>query len=154
MPRLARIALYPIKSLDPISVDAADLLPCGALKHDRQFALVDVAGRFVNGKRTDLVHRLETANELVILDDLPHHRLGGGDDRRLLLGERLARRKQGGKQAGLEEKTLYPDLRNECEGSVLSAHASLITFGLDQSGWHMVLCSATLGVEGCCKLPR
>jgi len=59
MPRLARIALYPVKSLDPVTVDAAELLPCGALKHDRQFALVDVAGRFVNGKRTDLVHRLE-----------------------------------------------------------------------------------------------
>lgn len=50
-PCLARIDVYPIKSLDGLSVPAATLLPRGALQHDRTFALVDSSERFVNGKR-------------------------------------------------------------------------------------------------------
>jgi uncharacterized protein YcbX len=57
---LARIVLYPIKSLDGISVNEARVLPSGALQHDRRFAIVDGAGDFVNGKRTPAVHLLET----------------------------------------------------------------------------------------------
>jgi uncharacterized protein YcbX len=57
-PHLARIAIYPIKSLDPVFVDAARVLPSGALEFDRQWALVDASGKFINGKRTPLVHRL------------------------------------------------------------------------------------------------
>lgn len=58
MSRLARIAIYPLKSLDPLLVDEAVVLPNGALKHDRQFALVDPSGRFINAKRTPAVHGL------------------------------------------------------------------------------------------------
>jgi hypothetical protein len=56
VPFLARITIYPVKSLDGQDVDAAAVLPAGALEHDRRFALVDGSGRFVNGKRTALVH--------------------------------------------------------------------------------------------------
>jgi uncharacterized protein YcbX len=56
---LGRIAIYPLKSFDPILVDAAHVLANGALEHDRRFALVDSAGRFVNAKRTALIHTLQ-----------------------------------------------------------------------------------------------
>jgi hypothetical protein len=58
MPYLARIAIYPIKSLDPLLVDAASLLPYAGLEHDRRFALRDAAGEFVNGKSTAAIHAL------------------------------------------------------------------------------------------------
>ena len=58
MPRLARIAIYPLKSFDPLPVNEAVVLPNGALQHDRQFALVDPTGKFINAKRTPAVHGL------------------------------------------------------------------------------------------------
>lgn len=71
--RLARIDIYPIKSLDGVSVSEATVLPSGALAHDRQFALFDDAGKWVNGKRTPLFHRLgaafDPACESVTLSD-------------------------------------------------------------------------------------
>lgn len=57
---LARIDLYPIKSLDGISVQTALLLASGALCHDRTWALVDAAGRFVNAKRHARIHQVRS----------------------------------------------------------------------------------------------
>jgi uncharacterized protein YcbX len=64
MPQLARISIFPIKSLDGVPVSKAEILPSGALKGDREFAIVDSAGRFVNGKRNDRVHRLRSTFDL------------------------------------------------------------------------------------------
>jgi hypothetical protein len=64
MATLARIHLYPIKSFDPLRVREAVLLPSGALEHDRRFALVDMHGKFVNGKRTPAMHRLRSSLDL------------------------------------------------------------------------------------------
>jgi len=61
MPQLARIAIYPLKSFDPLPVTEAIVLPNGALQHDRQFALIDPLGRFINAKRTPAVHGLALA---------------------------------------------------------------------------------------------
>ena len=58
MPVLNAIWIYPIKSLDGVSVSDARVLPSGALEGDREFAIVDGAGQFVNGKRTPRVHQL------------------------------------------------------------------------------------------------
>lgn len=63
--RLARILIYPIKSLDAAQVGQADVLPGGALRHDRRYALVDAEGSFINGKRTPLVHRLRASFDLL-----------------------------------------------------------------------------------------
>jgi len=52
MPTLDRITIYPVKSLDGVDVDACDVLPCGALEHDRRWRLVDMDGRVVNAKRS------------------------------------------------------------------------------------------------------
>lgn len=58
---LAGIDLFPIKSLDPMSVESARVLPSGCLANDRRFALFDADGKVVNGKRTPLVHALQTS---------------------------------------------------------------------------------------------
>jgi uncharacterized protein YcbX len=55
-PRLTRIRLHPIKSLDPVSVTEARIGPGGGLEHDRAWALYSVDGRWVNGKRTATMH--------------------------------------------------------------------------------------------------
>lgn len=64
MSYLVGICIYPIKSLDRVVVTKANLLPSGALVHDREFAIVDRQGNFVNGKRTDKVHLLRSQFDL------------------------------------------------------------------------------------------
>jgi len=60
MPYLAKILIYPIKSLDGVEVTQAEVLSSGALKCDREFALVDEQGNFVNGKRHPKIHLLRS----------------------------------------------------------------------------------------------
>lgn len=60
MPYIARIFIYPIKSLDAVSVTNATVLASGALEKDREFAILDLEGRFVNGKRNAKVHLLRS----------------------------------------------------------------------------------------------
>jgi len=55
---VARLCIYPFKSLDGIDVATATLIDRGALRFDRAFALVDETGAFVNGKREPRVHEL------------------------------------------------------------------------------------------------
>jgi hypothetical protein len=50
-PHLARIRLFPLKSLDGQDVAAAAVLRAGALAHDREYCFQDEEGSFVNGKR-------------------------------------------------------------------------------------------------------
>lgn len=59
-PRLSRIMTYPIKSLDPAEREQGEVTERGALRGDREFAIRDRDGRYVNGKRTSDVHRLRT----------------------------------------------------------------------------------------------
>ncbi|MBF2075147.1 MAG: MOSC N-terminal beta barrel domain-containing protein [Synechococcales cyanobacterium C42_A2020_086] len=68
-PYLARITLFPLKSLDGIEVPQAIVLPSGALQRDREFALLDERGQFINGKRNAKVHLLRSEF------DLEQHRL-------------------------------------------------------------------------------
>ncbi len=60
-PRLARIQLHPIKSLDPIEVSEARIGPNGGFEFDRAWALYTVDGRWVNGKRTAALHQIRAA---------------------------------------------------------------------------------------------
>lgn len=50
-PHLARIRLYPLKSLDPVEVDEAVALRAGGLTHDREYCLRDQQGIVLNAKR-------------------------------------------------------------------------------------------------------
>lgn len=64
MPQLASIHIYPIKSLDGISIQECRVLPGGALEHDRMLAFFDLKGSIVNGKRNPAVHQLRTTFDL------------------------------------------------------------------------------------------
>src|SRR5580692_7444806 len=61
MAYLSRIFIYPVKSLDGVSVETARVLPSGALANDRRFAIFDALGQYVNGKRNPRVHLLRSA---------------------------------------------------------------------------------------------
>lgn len=50
-PHLARIRIFPIKSLDPYEVDRAQLLQGAGLVGDREYALFDADGGLLNAKR-------------------------------------------------------------------------------------------------------
>jgi uncharacterized protein YcbX len=64
MPYLAKIYIYPIKSLDGVELDQATLLPGGALAGDREFALFDEQGAVVNAKRTAHIQTIRSAFDL------------------------------------------------------------------------------------------
>jgi MOSC domain-containing protein len=59
--QLTRIIIFPIKSLDGISVESARFTAGGILEKDRVFAIYDVDGKVVNGKRTARIHDLRDA---------------------------------------------------------------------------------------------
>jgi len=63
-PKLTRIFIYPIKSLDPVPVQQTTILKSGPLKGDRAFALLDEKGNFVNGKRHGRIHLLRSSFDL------------------------------------------------------------------------------------------
>ena len=63
-PTLARITLFPIKSLDGVTVDRARLTPAGALAGDREFALFDAAGQVINAKRNAAIQRIRSTFDL------------------------------------------------------------------------------------------
>lgn len=64
MAYVAKILLFPIKSLDGLDVERAELLASGTLKYDREFAIVDEQGKFVNGKNNPKVHLLRSHFQL------------------------------------------------------------------------------------------
>jgi uncharacterized protein YcbX len=64
MPTVARLFIHPIKSLDRVSVAEASILAGGSFAHDREFALFDPAGDFINGKREPRLHRVRAEYDL------------------------------------------------------------------------------------------
>ncbi|MEB3218422.1 MAG: MOSC N-terminal beta barrel domain-containing protein [Nostocales cyanobacterium 94392] len=64
MPYLSKICIYPIKSLDGVEVTQALVLPSGALQYDRQYAIIDGQGKFVNAKRYAKIHFLRSKFDL------------------------------------------------------------------------------------------
>ncbi|MFD1586614.1 MOSC domain-containing protein [Halorientalis brevis] len=61
MRELARITVYPVKSLDGCTLDSATIGAHGALALDREYAIFDADGAYVNGKATARIHRLDAA---------------------------------------------------------------------------------------------
>jgi MOSC domain-containing protein len=55
-PRLARIQIHPIKSLDPVEVSAATIGPAGSLQFDRAWAIYSLDGRLINATRVPALH--------------------------------------------------------------------------------------------------
>ncbi|MGB3311302.1 MAG: MOSC N-terminal beta barrel domain-containing protein [Nodosilinea sp.] len=59
-PYLAHIDIFPVKSLDGVSVTEATVLGSGALAGDRTYALFDCQSHVINGKRNAAIHRLRS----------------------------------------------------------------------------------------------
>jgi uncharacterized protein YcbX len=73
-PRVERLTVYPVKSLDGLSREQAEITTGGNLRLDREYAVVDRPARepydpdaasphrdYINGKRTAMVHRLRSS---------------------------------------------------------------------------------------------
>lgn len=58
---VSQITIYPIKSLDGISLQKGMVTTGGCLQYDREFAIVDLTGKFINGKSNPLVHLLRSS---------------------------------------------------------------------------------------------
>jgi uncharacterized protein YcbX len=59
--RLGQIQIFPIKSLDGVSLAEVRVTAGGILENDRVYAIMDQHGKVVNGKRTARVHELRCA---------------------------------------------------------------------------------------------
>ena len=59
-PVVDRITIYPVKSLDGILVQKAQIGNGGSLIHDREYAIIDSNGKYVNGKSNERVHLLRS----------------------------------------------------------------------------------------------
>jgi uncharacterized protein len=59
-PRLTRITIFPVKSLDEIELQKSIITKGGCLLHDREYAIIDENGNFVNGKSNAMVHSLRS----------------------------------------------------------------------------------------------
>lgn len=59
-PYLSRIDIFPVKSLDGVSVTQSTVLSSGALVGDRAYALFDSQGHVINAKRYAAIHRLRS----------------------------------------------------------------------------------------------
>ena len=62
-PTISRIRIYPIKSLDPVELQEAEV-GVHSLRYDREFAMLTPDGRFMNGKRSGRVNELKAAYDL------------------------------------------------------------------------------------------
>lgn len=60
-PILQKITIYPIKGLSSQSLQEAVISEGGCLLHDREFAMFDANGKYVNGKANPLVHFLHSS---------------------------------------------------------------------------------------------
>lgn len=59
-PVVKYITVYPVKSLDGVTVQKAQIGTGGSLIHDREYAIFDADGKYVNGKKNALVHLLRS----------------------------------------------------------------------------------------------
>ena len=59
-PIVSRITIYPVKSLDGVSLQKAMITEGGCLLHDREYAITDPIGNFIIGKTNPLVHQLRS----------------------------------------------------------------------------------------------
>ena len=62
--RLSKIQIFPIKSLDPIALSEVEISDGGALKGDREFALFDSKGNYINAKRNPKIHLIRASYDL------------------------------------------------------------------------------------------
>jgi uncharacterized protein len=70
-PVVDRITIYPVKSLDGVSLQKAQIGNGGSLVHDREYAIINSNGKFVKGKNNELVYllrsKIDFENEVISL---------------------------------------------------------------------------------------
>lgn len=64
MTQLSKILIFPIKSLDPIALNEVEITSGGSLKGDREFALFDRSGKYINAKRNPKIHLIRANYQL------------------------------------------------------------------------------------------
>lgn len=64
MPELSRIRVYPIKALDGVDVESVSIEGEGHIQYDRQYAMFDTDGNYVNGRQNQRVHELQADIDL------------------------------------------------------------------------------------------
>jgi uncharacterized protein YcbX len=77
IPRLARIQIHPIKSLDPVEVSAATIGSAGSLQFDRAWAIYSLDGRLINATRVPTLHLIRATYEpnfATVTVAVPNHR--------------------------------------------------------------------------------
>ena len=60
-PSLDRITIFPIKGFAGHHLEQVEVLPGGALAGDRRFALQDLSGQFISGKKHAGLHRIHSS---------------------------------------------------------------------------------------------
>lgn len=64
MPELTRIRVYPIKALDGVEIESVPVRGEGWIDYDRQYAMFDADGDYVNGRQNQLVHKISSSIDL------------------------------------------------------------------------------------------
>jgi len=64
MAQVAELHVHPVKALDPVSVESAQIRTNGGLSWDRRYAILDGEGEYVNGKREQRIHRIRSSFDL------------------------------------------------------------------------------------------
>ncbi len=64
MATIASIWIFPIKSLDGIMVETATIARGGSLVHDRRWAITNLQGEFVNGKKYPQIQQIRAQFDL------------------------------------------------------------------------------------------
>jgi len=61
VPELCKIRVHPIKALDGVEIDSVAVRGEGWINHDRQYAMFDKDGDYVNGRQNELVHKINSS---------------------------------------------------------------------------------------------
>ena len=112
-PYLSGVTIYPLKSLDGLSLIKATVLPCGALANDRRWRLVDSEGRVVNAKRTARFDKVR-AEFVLEADDVEKESLSSGGNH-VTLWVDLDDGQQKCEPLGRETFSLIPGKGGPCE---------------------------------------
>jgi len=64
MGHVDQLFVHPIKALDPVGVESAQVVTNGGLSWDRRYAILDADGGYVNGKREPAVHEIRASFDL------------------------------------------------------------------------------------------
>ena len=112
MPHLAGITIYPVKSLDGMSLSEATVLPSGALMHDRRWRLVDAEGAVVNAKKNIRFHGIRATFGIEGIEGSQIVSLDSGNFVTLSIDKNLS-----AENSSLREETfpLLPNREGPCE---------------------------------------